>query len=64
MPLMLHYRFLTSPQRTEDVNEAEVFLIPAYNFRPDPQAPCANKSDLVDTLVMLNPKLKELPVMS
>lgn len=38
MPLMLHYRFLTSAQRTEDLDAAEVFLIPAYNFRPDPQA--------------------------
>lgn len=59
MPLMLYYRFLHSTHLTSNVDEADVFLIPAYNFRPSPDLPCANNSDLFETLFELNPKLKD-----
>lgn len=59
MPLMLYYRFLHSTHLTQNVDEADVFLIPAYNFRPSPDLPCANNSDLFETLFELNPKLKD-----
>ena len=58
MALQLHYRFMNSQQRTLDVDEADVFLIPAYQMKY-PDKYCANRSDLVETLVKLNPKLKD-----
>ena len=58
VPIMLHYRLLNSPQRTLDVDEADVFFIPAYQFRY-PRVNCNKKDDLVKTLMKLNPKLKD-----
>ena len=60
MPLMLHYRALHSAHRTRDVDDADVFLIPAYNFKPSPEVPCANGTDLFETLAELNPRLKDV----
>lgn len=59
MAVQVHYRFLSSPQRTLDVDEADVFLIPAYEMHVKTDKYCAKRSDLVDTLVSLNPKLKD-----
>lgn len=59
MPLMLYYRFLHYPWLTRNVDDADVFIIPAYNLRPSPELPCANNSDLFETLYQLNPKLKD-----
>ena len=59
MPLMLYHRFLHYPWLTRNVDDADVFIIPAYNLRPSPELPCANNSDLFETLYRLNPKLKD-----
>ncbi|CAJ1377549.1 unnamed protein product [Effrenium voratum] len=59
MPRMIYYRFLRSPQLTKNLEEAEVFLIPAYSFRATDELPCANSSDLFYTLTRLNPRLKD-----
>ena len=46
IPTMLHYRLLSSPQRTFDVDEADVFFITVW------------EDDLVEMLMRLNPKLR------
>ena len=58
VPIMLHYRLLKSHQRTLDVDEADVFFIPAYQFQY-PRVNCNGKDDLIHTLIKLNPKLKD-----
>eukprot|EP00931_Biecheleriopsis_adriatica_P053325 TRINITY_DN31198_c0_g1_i2.p1 TRINITY_DN31198_c0_g1~~TRINITY_DN31198_c0_g1_i2.p1 ORF type:complete len:469 (+),score=79.19 TRINITY_DN31198_c0_g1_i2:115-1521(+) len=58
MPRMLYYRFLNSPRRTKDLDEADVFVIPAYVFKPDPETPCVDKDLLRTTVMELNPRLK------
>lgn len=57
--MMLYYRFRHYPQLTRDVDEADVFIIPAYRFFPLKETPCANNSDFMNTLFQLNPKLKD-----
>ena len=60
IPIMLQYRIVKSHQRTFDVDEADVFFIPAYQFKyPKPIEKCAETKDLVETLIKLNPKLKD-----
>eukprot|EP00439_Symbiodinium_sp_Y106_P043455 s2787_g5.t1 len=59
MPRMVYYRFLTSPRRTRDINEAEVFLVPAYSSTPSPETKCADNDDLFQTLFQLNPALQD-----
>ena len=59
MPRHVYHRFLKSSRRTRNVEEAEVFLIPAYSFKPDKETQCADNQDLFDTLYQLNPLLKQ-----
>ncbi|OLQ01730.1 Ankyrin-3 [Symbiodinium microadriaticum] len=59
MPRMVYYRFLTSSRRTRDINEAEVFLVPAYSSTPSPETKCADNDDLFQTLFQLNPALQD-----
>ncbi|CAE7221099.1 GT11 [Symbiodinium natans] len=59
MPRMLYYRFMNSPRRTKDINEADVFFVPAYSFKPSEETPCADGGDLFNTLFQLNPSLQD-----
>ena len=59
IPIMLHYRLVHSPQRTFDVDEADVFFIPVYQFLRPAKMGCEEKDNLVQTLMRLNPKLKD-----
>ena len=59
IPIMLLYRIVNSPQRTFDVDEADVFFIPAYQMKYPNRVKCNDKDDLVQTLKKLNPKLND-----
>ena len=55
---MLYYWLFSSLRHALDVDEADVCLIPAYEM-VFPNRNCAKRSDLVDILVVLNPKLTD-----
>jgi len=60
MPRMLYYRFMNSPSRTRNLEEADVFLIPAYSVRPMfKETQCASDQDLYNTLFEMNPLLRQ-----
>eukprot|EP00440_Ansanella_granifera_P045724 gb/GFBE01049531.1/.p1 GENE.gb/GFBE01049531.1/~~gb/GFBE01049531.1/.p1 ORF type:complete len:696 (+),score=118.26 gb/GFBE01049531.1/:1-2088(+) len=58
MPLLLHWRFENSPRRTLDIDEADVFVVPAYNFKLEKETPCATPEEVKKALIELNPRLK------